>query len=307
MFGNNAKETGVAPDVWRYYLLKNRPESGDTQFEWRSFIDGNNSELLAKLGNFVNRVIKLVHSKYGDKVPDQFNASELPSSVSEPLSEVTDLLKLYLADMEAVRLRAGLLTAMKVAEAGNGLIQAHRLDNKLIEENPTLAASVVGTVLNLIYLCSAIFEPYLPATCVSIREQLASPFLLIPSEDDIKQGWKPTYLTAGHRIGKAAYLFTKIDEKKADEWREMFGGNQEERRKKQEEAEKVAAKKATQKEKTKAKKKEKSGPRFAGVEASAKGGQEGKTIEANGVVKTGEDAAVDKVVDGVAQVTIPSS
>ena len=307
VFGNNAKETGVAPDVWRYYLLKNRPESGDTQFEWRSFIDGNNSELLAKLGNFVNRVIKLVHSKYGDKVPEQFDANKLPSSVSEPLSEVTDLLKLYLVDMEAVRLRAGLLTAMKVAEAGNGLIQAHRLDNKLIEENPALAASVVGTVLNLIYLCSAIFEPYLPATCVSIREQLASPFLLIPSEEDIEHGWKPNYLTAGHKIGKAAYLFTKIDEKKADEWREMFGGNQAERKKKQEDAEKVAAKKAAQKEKTKAKKKEKSGTGNAGVEASAKGGLEGKTIEANGVVKTGEDAAVDKVVDGVAQVTIPSS
>ena len=63
VFGNNAKETGVAPDVWRYYLLKNRPETGDTQFEWRSFVDSNNSELLAKLGNLVNRVVKLVAVK----------------------------------------------------------------------------------------------------------------------------------------------------------------------------------------------------------------------------------------------------
>ncbi len=304
VFGNNAKETGVPPDVWRYYLLKNRPESGDTQFEWRSFIDGNNSELLAKLGNFVNRVIKLVNSPkaYAGKIPDLFDAKKLPSSFDAPLAEITELLKLYLADMEAVRLRAGVLTAMKVAEAGNGLIQAHRLDNALIAKEPELAAAVVGTVLNLIYLCSAIFEPYLPATCSSIREQLAAPFLNIPSEEDIDSGWNPSYIKAGHQIGKAAYLFTRIDEKKADEWREMFGGSQAARKEKQEEAEKIAQKKAAAKEKAKAKKKDKK----VGVEGTAKGGEKGASIP-NGSVNVGEDAAVDKVVDGVAQVTIPTS
>ena len=308
VFGNNAKETGVPPDVWRYYLLKNRPETGDTQFEWRSFIDGNNSELLAKLGNFVNRVVKLVNSPkaYSGKIPSSFEAKKLPPSFNSTLLEITDLLKQYLADMEAVRLRAGLLTAMKIAEAGNGLIQSNRLDNSLIAHDPSLAAAVVGTVINLIYLCSAIFEPYLPATSASIRGQLSAPFLPIPSEDSIEKGWTPTYLKAGHQIGKAAYLFTRIDEKKADEWREMFGGNQEDRRKKAEEAEKVAAKKAAQKEKAKGKKKEKkAGATAESVEATAKGGTERK-LEVNGT-DAGEDAAVDKVVDGVSQVTIPTS
>lgn len=312
VFGNNAKETGVPPDVWRYYLLKNRPESGDTQFEWRSFIDGNNSELLAKLGNFVNRVIKLVNSPkaYAGKIPDAYDAKNLPSSFDATLSEITDLMKQYLADLEAVRLRAGVLTAMKIAEAGNGLIQAHRLDNALIANDPALAAAVVGTVINLIYLCSAVFEPYLPATCKSIREQLAAPFLNIPSEEDIEGGWKPTYLKAGHQIGKAAYLFSRIDESKADEWREMFGGNQADRKKKVEEEEKIAKKKAEQKEKAKAKKNaKKTGGTATGVEATAKGGEAGMSVpeKANGAVSVGEDAAVDKVVDGVAQVTIPTS
>lgn len=307
VFGNNAKDTGVPPDVWRYYLLKNRPESGDTQFEWRSFIDSNNSELLAKLGNFVNRVIKLVNSPkaYSGMIPD-FDPHHLPSSFDTTLSEVTDLVKQYLADLEAVHLRAGLLTAMKVAEAGNGLIQAHRLDNALIASDPSLAAAVVGTVINLIYLCSAIFEPYLPASCASIRNQIAAPFLLIPSEEDIASGWRPTYLKPGHKIGTAAYLFSRIDEKKADEWRNLFGGNQEERKKRQEEEAKLAAKKAADKEKANLKKKEKKLAAGKSVEASAKGGQERKGL-ANGVSGTGEDAAVEKVVDGIAQVTIPTS
>jgi methionyl-tRNA synthetase len=324
VFGNNAKETGIPPDVWRYYLLKNRPESGDTQFEWGSFIESNNSELLAKLGNFVNRVIKLVNSPkaYSGAIP-QFDPSKLPQSIEEPLAEVTALLKQYLAEMEAVKLRAGLLTAMKVAEAGNGLIQSHRLDNALIANDPSLASAVVGTVVNLIYLCSAIFEPYLPSTCVSIRKQLDAPFLNIPSEDDIERGWKPTHLPAGHKIGKAEYLFTRIDEKKADEWREIFGGTQEGRRQKAEEAAKIAQKKTDQKKKAKEKKaKEKKAEKKAagrengdvsaaavGVEATAKGGEEGKATTGGekGEVNVGEDAVVDKVVDGVAQVTIPTS
>ncbi|KAL9109441.1 MAG: hypothetical protein Q9227_005949 [Pyrenula ochraceoflavens] len=304
VFGNNAKETGVAPDVWRYYLLKNRPETGDTQFEWRSFIDSNNSELLAKLGNFVNRVIKLVNSPkaYSGIIPDSFSAAKLPKSFDNHLNEITDLLKQYLAEMEDVHLRNGVLIAMRIAEAGNGLIQAHRLDNNLIASEPDLAAAVVGTVLNLIYLCSAIFEPYLPATNKSILKQLNAPFLLIPSEKEIVDGWRPTYLKAGHRIGKAEYLFARIDEKKGDEWRDHFGGSQEERKKKEAEAAAIAAKKAA----LKAKKKEKR--KATGVEATAKGAENGllpdleQTPEMNG-----EDGPVDEVADGVKQVTIPTS
>lgn len=305
VFGTSAKETGVPPDVWRYYLLKNRPETGDTQFEWRSFVDSNNAELLAKLGNFVNRIIKLVNSKaYNGVIPDTFSVSDLPESFNDTLREVTELLKQYLAEMEAVKLRNGVLVAMKVAEAGNGLIQDNRLDNNLIANEPKRAAAVVGTVLNLVYLCSAIFEPYLPATTKSIREQLNAPFLQIPSEEDIRDGWQPTYLKAGHTIGKAAYLFSKIDDKKAEEWREHFGGSQAERKKKEEEATASAAKKAA----AKAKKKEKKGGKgpATGVEATAKGTPEAPSADGKAELK-GEDGPVDLVVDGVAQVTIPTS
>lgn len=304
VFGTSAKETGVPPDVWRYYLLKNRPETGDTQFEWRSFVDCNNGELLAKLGNLVNRIVKLVNSKaYNGIIPDSFSADSLPGNFNEFLEEVTSLLQQHLSEMEAVKLRNGVLTAIKIAEAGNGLIQSNRLDNSLIASEPSRAAAVVGTVLNLIYLLSAVFEPYLPATTKSIREQLNAPFLLLPSEEEIKDGWKPKYLKAGHSIGKAAHLFKPIDEKKADEWRGNFGGNQAERKKKEEEAAALKAKKEADKVRKKEKKKQRKG---TGVEATAKGIVNGSTPEEDLELK-GEDGPVDQVVDGVAQVTIPTS
>ncbi|BDD55034.1 methionine--tRNA ligase mes1 [Monascus purpureus] len=300
VFGNNAKQTGVAPDVWRYYLLKNRPETGDTQFEWRSFVDSNNSELLAKLGNLVNRVIKLVTASYNSTVPE----FTMPESFKPHLDDITTHLRQYIEEMDGVHLRAGIATAMKLAEDGNGLIQANRLDNTLIANDPERAAAVVGTVLNLIHLLSSVFAPYLPATSKSILEQLNAPFANIPSPEDVKDGWKPVTIKPGHTIGKAKYLFSRIDPKKADEWRDLFGGSQAERQKKEEEAAKAEAKRAANRA-SKAKKKEKKAKAVQGapVETTAKGGAE--AVETTTEGKT--DEAVEKVTDGVAQVTIPTS
>ncbi|KAJ6131040.1 Methionine--tRNA ligase cytoplasmic [Penicillium sp. IBT 18751x] len=290
VFGTNAKETGVSADVWRYYLLKNRPETGDTQFEWRAFVDANNSELLAKLGNLVNRVIKLVTASYGGVIPE----FSVPEDFKPYLEEITTFTRQYVEEMESVHLRAGVQTAMRITEVGNGLIQANRLDNSLIANDPARAAAVVGTVLNLIHLLSAVFTPYMPATTESILRQLNAPVQLIPTVDELKDGWKPTSLKAGHKIGKAEYLFTRIDPKKADEWRELFGGSQAERAKKAEEAVKLAAKKAA----AKAKKQAKKATKASGVEATAKGGAESPSVSEEGI---------EKVTDGVAQVTLPTS
>jgi len=55
VFGNAAAETGIAADVWRFYLLYVRPESQDSTFSWNDLMLKNNSELLNNLGNFANR------------------------------------------------------------------------------------------------------------------------------------------------------------------------------------------------------------------------------------------------------------
>ena len=220
VFGNNAKDTGIPPDVWRYYLLKHRPETADTQFEWRDFIAQNNTELLAKLGNFVNRIIKLVNSKLYESVIPDYSVLFSDPIFDKVKVEINDLLKQYLDHLEAVNLRDGVQSAMDIAQAGNNFIQSNRLDNKvreisliccfpiyffslfsrckftfqpdaksatnvitqLVAAEPEKAAAVVGLAVNIIYLCASVFEPYLPATSKSILEQLDAPFLLIPDK-----------------------------------------------------------------------------------------------------------------------------
>lgn len=242
VFGDNARNTGIPPSVWRYYLLSCRPETGDTQFEWRTFITKNNSELLANLGNFVNRLIKFTNANYDSLVPDYTSEFSDPT-FSDFKKDINVLLAAYIHDLEAVHLRAGLEKAMSLSSRGNLFLQENRLDNSLLANHPGRAAAVVGLGLNLIYLLASLIQPYMPSTSQSITEQLSAP-LLQPLPDT----WDDQALKPGHRIGKAKYLFTRIDEKKGEEWRGMFGGTQQQRQAADKEKGKMAKKQQKKKE-----------------------------------------------------------
>ncbi|KAG6288924.1 putative methionine--tRNA ligase, cytoplasmic protein rar1 [Claviceps aff. purpurea] len=245
VFGNQVRDIGISPSVWRYYLLSNRPETADTQFEWQAFVLSNNSELLANFGNFVNRIVKFVNAKCDSTVPD-FSASYTDDTFDFPawIARVNTLLAEYVDELEKVHIRAGVRKLMEISTEGNALLQ-YRLDNANLVEHPERTNTVIGLALNLCHLLASLASPYMPSTSESICKQLNTSLAHIP---DV---WTPEVLKSGHKIGKAAYLFTRIDDKKVTEWKSQFGGSAESRaaeeaakKKKQEEKEKKKAKKA---------------------------------------------------------------
>ncbi|KJK94177.1 hypothetical protein H633G_01970 [Metarhizium anisopliae BRIP 53284] len=245
VFGNQVKDIGISPSVWRYYLLSNRPESGDTQFEWQNFVLANNSELLANFGNFVNRIVKFVNAKCDGTVPE-FSATYTDDTFDFAgwILRVNALLSEYVDLMEKVHIRAGVKKLMEISTEGNMLLQ-YRLDNTNLVEQPERTKTVIGLALNLCHLLASLASPYMPSTSESICKQLNTTLAFIP---DV---WDPEILKPGHKIGKAAYLFTRIDEKKVAEWKTAYGGSAESRaaeeaakRKKQEEKERKKARKA---------------------------------------------------------------
>lgn len=245
VFGNQAQEIGLSPSVWRYYLLSNRPETSDTQFEWQAFQLANNSELLANFGNFVNRIVKFVNAKLDGVVPD-FSPSYKDDTFdfSAWVETVNGLLKEYVDLLEKVHIRAGVKAIMEISREGNNLLQG-RLDNANLAENPERTHTTIGLALNLCHLLASVASPYMPSTSESICQQLNTTLSNIPDT------WEPTAIKPGHKIGKAAYLFTRIDDKKIEEWKDKFGGTDETRaaeeaakKKKQEDKEKKKAKKA---------------------------------------------------------------
>ena len=56
-------------DVLRYVLCANAPETKDNDFTWKDFQARNNNELVAVLGNFVNRALVLTKKYYDGVVP----------------------------------------------------------------------------------------------------------------------------------------------------------------------------------------------------------------------------------------------
>ncbi|KAJ2896753.1 methionine--tRNA ligase mes1 [Coemansia aciculifera] len=226
VFGNNARDTGVPPDVWRYFLMANRPESADAIFAWNDFVARNNGELLANVGNFCNRVVKFVdaNTKYAGVLPAADPARiavGADTSDRRLIDDVNVLLARYIEKMDAVKIKAGLRTAMEISARGNLYLQDSKLDNALFSENRAQCDTVAAVAINLIYLLSALFHPFMPATSANIARQLNAPERIITDTFELA-------LHAGHVIGKADYLFTRIDEKMVDEWRARYGGKQDE-------------------------------------------------------------------------------
>ncbi|QPG73008.1 methionine--tRNA ligase mes1 [Brettanomyces nanus] len=215
VFGNNAKETGISPSVWRYYLTSIRPETQDSQFSWEEFVTKNNSELLANLGNFVNRIVKYVNAKYNGVVP-QFDVKNC-EDYAKALQDFNKLIETYNEDLDSVHERKGLETAMLTSARGNQFLQDNKLDNSLYNDHPDKADAVVAIGLNIVYLVSALISPYMPEATSLIEKILNVPELRIPDKLEL-------WIQGGHCIGKPQYLFSRIDEKKVEEWRAKYGG-----------------------------------------------------------------------------------
>lgn len=177
------------------------------------------------LGNFVNRVVKFIQAKFDSVLPDSQDPTG-PYPIVDPQDpdlldptfapEVNQLLSEYIEAMEAVKLRLGLQIVMQISNRGNQYLQRAGLGNALLAR-PKACAQVLSRAINLIYTLSALVHPFMPGTSKEILEQINAPARTVPlvlSND----------ILTGHRLGAPAYLFTKIDEKKADEWRVRFGG-----------------------------------------------------------------------------------
>lgn len=244
VFGNDAKDTKIPVEVWRYYLLTNRPEVSDTTFSWTDLQAKLNSELLSNLGNFVNRVLSFIAKPsgqgYGSTIPDAPGAES--HSLSKTLAEkVGDLVEQYVKAMEKVKLKQGLKTAMAISSEGNAYLQESQFW-KLYKEDPSACAIVMRTSAGLVYLLACLLEPFMPSFSVEVLKQLNMPQIQASLSDEngeiekIKKLWE--ILPAAHKIGKPEPLFKELKDDEREFYREKFAGSQADR------AVKAAAEKA---------------------------------------------------------------
>lgn len=189
-------------DVLRYVLCAGAPETKDNDFTWRDFQARNNNELVAILGNFVNRALVLTGKYFEGKVPAR---GELTDFDKEIMGQVADSEKALEEYIENYRFRDALKEMMNIARAGNKYL-ADTEPWKLFKEDPQRVATILNLSLQITASLSIAMEPFIPFSAAKLDKMLGiehQPWDRI-GEYDI--------LPVGHTLGKAELLFEKIDD-----------------------------------------------------------------------------------------------
>ena len=189
-------------DVLRYVLTANAPEAKDNDFTWKDFQTRNNSELVAILGNFVNRAIVLTHKYFDGVVPA---AGELQQVDKDALDEVLSIKNALSEALDGFHFREALKEAMNIARLGNKYLQ---------DTEPWKVAKTdmnrVATILNIaLQICGDIevaFEPFLPF----MSDKLAK--ILKIEHNDWDMLGKQDIVPAGTQLEKPELLFEKIED-----------------------------------------------------------------------------------------------
>ncbi|GAV58990.1 tRNA_bind domain-containing protein/tRNA-synt_1g domain-containing protein, partial [Cephalotus follicularis] len=236
VFGNDAKDTNIPVEVWRYYLLTNRPEVSDTLFTWADLQAKLNSELLNNLGNFVNRVLSFIAKPtglgYGSIVPDAPGA-ESHSLTKKFADNVGRYVDQYIEVMEKVKLKLGLKNAMSISSEGNAYLQESQFW-KLYKEDLPSCSIVMRTSLGIVYLLACLLEPFMPSFSLEVFKQLNLPpesqVSLCDEKGDIDRARRPwEILPPGHKIGSPEPLFKELKDEEVENFRNKFAGSQADR------------------------------------------------------------------------------
>ncbi len=189
-------------DVLRYVLTANAPEAKDNNFTWKDFQARNNNELVAILGNFVNRAMVLVHKYYGGVVPVAGEYTDADKAVVE---EVQASVAALSDNLDHFKLREGLKDAMNIARIGNKYL-ADSEPWKLIMTDPERTATILNVALQICANLAVVFEPFTPFMSAKLASQLRLSSL------NWDMAGRFDLVSDGMEIGKPELLFEKVED-----------------------------------------------------------------------------------------------
>ncbi len=188
-------------DVLRYTLCSNMPETKDNDFTWKDFQAKNNNELVAILGNFINRTLVLTHKYYAGKVPAMNALQEIDQNC---LNEMIEAPKRISESIEKFRFREALAEFINLARTGNKYL-ADTEPWKLYGKDNDRVATIMHISLQLTACLAVLSEPFLPFSSSKIYNMLNM------SKIDWTQ-LNNHLLAVDHSIGEASLLYNKIED-----------------------------------------------------------------------------------------------
>ena len=189
-------------DVLRYVLCANAPETKDNDFTWKDFQARNNSELVAVLGNFVNRALVLTKKYYDGVIPA---CGELTDYDRATIDEIAKIKASLERNIETYHFREALKDAMAYARVGNKYL-ADTEPWKVIKTDPERVKTILNIALQITANTAIAIEPFMPFSAEKMLRMLAV------EKFDWESLGSMSLLAAGHTIGEAQLLFEKIED-----------------------------------------------------------------------------------------------
>ena len=201
------------PDPLRFVLSINMPETGDTDFSWSEFIRRNNDELVATYGNLIHRVLTFVYRNFDGCVPQP---GELDSQSQALLNKAEEALNSEDELLYRCKFKQALKAALAVAHEANRYLD-EKSPWKVIKEDRPAAATSLYVALCAISGLKTMLYPFLPFSSQKVHEFLGF-------EGRVEDyGWKPQPPEPGQKLLPPQPLFSKLDEKLAEEETKRLG------------------------------------------------------------------------------------
>lgn len=193
-------------DSLRYALCASAPETKDNDFTWKEFQARHNNELVAILGNFVNRTLVLTNSYYKGSVPVP---GEMTDYDSETVKSIMTCRENVETSLESFRFRQALAEAMNLARLGNKYL-ADTEPWKVVRTDPERVKTIMYVSLQITANLAILLEPFLPFSMDRLRGWLGIASLHWDAAG------RSDLLTPGHIVSSGELLFSKIEDPEID-------------------------------------------------------------------------------------------
>jgi methionyl-tRNA synthetase len=189
-------------DELRYYLTAIAPETSDSEFTWKDYQARVNNELVAILGNLVNRVMILMHKFFDGKV--QTDGSPLTITDASLNADIGRLYDELEQSFESYKFRHAQQTAMEIARLGNRYLTEQE-PWKTIKTNPESAREALHNCLVLMGHIATCIQPFMPGTAKKILNMLNWPAETVYFDEEL-------VFENGHQLNAASLLFEKLED-----------------------------------------------------------------------------------------------
>lgn len=199
---DEALEIIPEPDYWRFALIRMRPEGRDTNFTWSDFVRIINDELNDDIGNYVHRILTLIHREFNGFIPKPSRLSEVDI---EFMDKIKYSLRRYCELMNVAKIRAATEVILELARSGNQYLNIKQPWAKLKVDPDDAVTTLYYGFLSILALTLMLY-PIIPKS----MERLFKIINVNPRNIKIYEDVNLEEIHAGV-INKPEPLFKKLD------------------------------------------------------------------------------------------------